>query len=330
MPDVRIVSADAAPREAAPFPDRAAVRELIRHALLAPSSHNTQPWRFRAGDGWAELHSDPHRWAPAADPDGREMRLSLGAVLESLVLAAEHHRWHADVRYLPDPQRPGLVARVVLLPDTRPRHPSLFPQLARRRTNRRPYAREPIDAGLLRDLETIAWDLETWAWSSTDPEVRREIAGLVARGDRVEYADPAFRRELGSWIGRGLLGLSRPAARLASWAVTRLDVGERMARRDAGLVEGAAAVLVIATRDDDPIAQLRAGRSVQRVWLLATQLGLAAQPMSQPLAVPHLRDELAAVMGITAGRPQHLFRLGYAEPDPHRAPRRPVEEVLLP
>jgi hypothetical protein len=86
---------------------------------------------------------------------------------------------------------------------------------------------------------------------------------------------------------------------------------------------------VVVTRADDAVTQVRAGRALQRAWLLATQFGLCMQPMSQPLEVPQLRRELAALIGAGEGHPQHLFRIGFGEPESHRARRRPLEEVLV-
>jgi hypothetical protein len=34
------------------------LRRLVEAAALAPSSHNTQPWRFRIGDGGIEVLAD--------------------------------------------------------------------------------------------------------------------------------------------------------------------------------------------------------------------------------------------------------------------------------
>jgi hypothetical protein len=303
---------------------------LIRYAVLAPSSHNTQPWLFRTGEGWIDLLADPRRWLRIADAGRRELHLSLGAALENLLIAAEHFGYGHDVAYFPDLTNADWIARVSLTRDARSRPPSLFDAIPRRQTDRRPYSGQAVDAGLLADLSAASADLGVWAWTSTDEESRSRVAGLVARGDRVEHANPAFRRELGDCIGQGLLGVRGPLATVARFAVTRLNFGERIARSDAKLVFRAGALLAVVSKEDDPAAQLRAGRAVERVWLLGTLFGLALQPMSQPLQVPDLRRELAEVIGAGGSHPQHLFRLGHAAKRKHRARRRPLAEVLLP
>ena len=59
------------------FPLYDAVQEqflfLLRYAILAPSSHNTQPWKFRpTGDGVA-VYADYSRRLPVVDPGNREL-----------------------------------------------------------------------------------------------------------------------------------------------------------------------------------------------------------------------------------------------------------------
>ena len=74
-----------ASQRAVPIPaDQAG--DLIATAARAPSVHNTQPWRFRAGQYVIELYADRRRKL-RVDPAGREMLISCGAALFGLRLA---------------------------------------------------------------------------------------------------------------------------------------------------------------------------------------------------------------------------------------------------
>src|SRR5579884_2621683 len=61
---------------------------LLQLAALAPSTHNTQPWRLKISDNACELYIDNNRQLPAADPLKRDMYISLGAFLHNLESAA--------------------------------------------------------------------------------------------------------------------------------------------------------------------------------------------------------------------------------------------------
>jgi hypothetical protein len=85
---------------------------VLETAGLAPSLHNTQPWSFRVGPDVIELHADPARRLPAADPQDRELRMACGAALFNLRLALQGQGIRPIVTVLPDRAQPGLVAAV--------------------------------------------------------------------------------------------------------------------------------------------------------------------------------------------------------------------------
>jgi hypothetical protein len=56
------------------------VTALVGAAVLAPSSHNTQPWRFRTSDDAIDVFADRTRALPVNDPDDRELTISCCAL----------------------------------------------------------------------------------------------------------------------------------------------------------------------------------------------------------------------------------------------------------
>lgn len=90
------------------------VRHVVQAAGLAPSVHNTQPWRFVARPERLELLADRSRRLAVLDPDGRQLHLSCGAALLHCRVAARALGLDVAVRLLPDPTRPQLLADLVL------------------------------------------------------------------------------------------------------------------------------------------------------------------------------------------------------------------------
>lgn len=66
----------------------ALLRELVRYATLAPSSHNTQCWKFRLEADAISIWPDLSRRCPAVDPDDHHLFVSLGCAAENLIQAA--------------------------------------------------------------------------------------------------------------------------------------------------------------------------------------------------------------------------------------------------
>lgn len=73
------------------FDSKTLPMELVRYATLAPSSHNTQCWKFRITKRAIEVLPDLTRRCPAVDPDDHHLFVSLGCATENLIHAALAH-----------------------------------------------------------------------------------------------------------------------------------------------------------------------------------------------------------------------------------------------
>jgi len=319
------------------YPDRGSAADklefLLRYAVLAPSSHNTQPWRFRPEGARVALLGDRARWLRVADPDQRELEVSLGCALENLRIAARHFGEELEVEVLAQPQPDGSVALLALAPPVggRPRgeEHGLFEAIRDRRTNRRVYRDEPLAAEDFVHL-CDAGEEGAGVFLTGDAAIRRRVDELSVRADVLQFADPAWREELGHWIGAGAFEMPWLVARMAKLAVTWLDLGRGTSRRDGELLDCAPAVGVVATPGaDDLPARLRAGGVFERLWLRATTLGLALQPMNQILQVAELKRAVVDLLPEGSGTPQVAFRVGHAEAVDEPSPRRPAEDVLV-
>jgi hypothetical protein len=160
---------------------------------------------------------------------------------------------------------------------------------------------------------------------------RSRLISLVAEGDRSQFADPRWRRELASWMQprrkREGLAYSELSVPMIRFVVGRFDVGERTAAHDARLAK-ASPVLAVLTTDGDAVADwFQAGQALQRRLLTATAAGLQASHLNQPIQLEHLRPRVAETCG-GDGFAQVALRLGCPREDLPAAPRRPVTAVV--
>src|SRR4051812_38022033 len=88
------------------------MRFVVGAAVQAPSVHNTQPWRFGRRGQEIELSANNERQLRLADPHGREMFISCGTALFNVRAALRCLGLVPEVRVLPDPDLPNLIARV--------------------------------------------------------------------------------------------------------------------------------------------------------------------------------------------------------------------------
>lgn len=326
-------------RPVAPAAQR--LRELVRSAILAPSSHNSQPWTFHIpiNCAFVELYADRTRALPVIDPDDRELTMSCGAALYGLRLAARHAGFTDLVEVLPDPDDRDLMARVRLgaphiasLDDE-----ALFAAIRQRHTNRRPFVARAIPDQVLELMRRAAAVDGAMLTILQSPEERTRVADLIAAADRRQGANPAFRRELAAWMhpnrARSHDGMPGYAFGLGDWAsyagpiiVRTFDWGDGRAARDRELAIGSPYMAVLWTVGDTPHDWLAAGQALQHLLLRATIASVSASFLNQPVEVPELRALLRAQLDIP-GHVQSVLRLGYG-PRVEPTPRRDVDDVI--
>lgn len=312
---------------------------LLHYAVLAPSTHNSQPWLFRIQDHQLELWADWSRSLPVVDPDGRELVMSCGAALQHLRLALHYFGHAGGVEIYPDPLHPHLLARLRMGPrvETDASEVLLFHAIKQRRTNRQPYLPDPLLADVLEALQEAARSEGAWLEVVTDDARRGALGDLVAEADRAQWADRQFRRELAAWIrpndspaADGIPGWAEGMGDLASHAgpfvIRTFDLGKGQAAKDRQITLGSPALVVLGTDNDTPLDWLAAGQALARVLLRARSEDVWASFLNQPVEVEALRHEVARVVGRN-GSPQALLRLGRAADVPP-TPRRAVRQVL--
>jgi hypothetical protein len=314
------------------------VEDLLATAGRAPSLHNSQPWRFRPTARAIELYADPRRTLTAADPDGRELRLSGGAALFNLRLAFHGLGIRPIVTLFPDRDQPDLLA-VVRRGGSRPLTPELD-RLLRAvpawKTNRHPFTDTLVDAPEQHALRRAALDEGAWLHIVADSAERVALRKIVARAHSVQMADPAFRTELAAWSTTdpdrrdgvpAIAGGALPEPQ-DKWAMRDFTGGTGLARVPGKDFEDEPLIAVLTSHLSGAIAEVQVGQALQRVLLTATASGLATSFLSQVVEVPQTRDELRRLIGGTRP-PQAVLRIGYGWPVV-TTPRREIADLLMP
>jgi hypothetical protein len=332
------VAEEAFPRTGTP---QEQLKFLVNYAVLAPSSHNSQPWKFRVAGNTLELFADRRHSLRVVDPKDRELLISCGAALFNLRTAMYHFGCVGDARPLPDPGYPDLLARVTL--DSECMLPGewskLFTSIPKRATNRGPFEQLELPPAVEHALLEAAHLEGAWLTLFKSTAAKESVAALIAKGDRMQFDNPEFRVELAKWLRSnrdkdGLPGYAKGRSELLDFTtpaiaflVRTFDLGNGLAARDRQLATGSPLLACLGTARDDTLDWLNAGQALQRVLLIATSHDLHASFLNQPIEVPELRPKLGALTG-RKGYPQLLLRIGRGAPAKH-TPRRPVWDVLI-
>ncbi|MBN1542022.1 nitroreductase [candidate division KSB1 bacterium] len=317
------------------------LQTVLRDASLAPSSHNTQPWRIRIIEPliW-ELEIDPSRRLPQVDPLNIELRLSLGAFIGNLRLSAAAHGYQTEIETRTD----GEEKTIIRLHSDRAQAVSLD-DLRLRRTIRKGLQDKEIAAADLDFLQKIA------------PEAIRFFPRRSPRGESLaqmtieafraqSYRDPA-QEELADWIRwssreaesrrDGLTPASMDITGMAGWFVRTFYNRDSVLSskfREQGVkmvieqVENCGGWIVLEAENPalSTATLLQTGEHFLRLTLAARSRLIAVHPMSQTLEETPWKNEVAAQLGLQQ-RPAMILRVGYVDryPRPVSLRRPPAE-----
>jgi nitroreductase len=311
------------------------IESLLGYAILAPSSHNTQPWRFEIAAGKVFMHADRTRALPANDPNDRELSISCGCALMNLRVAAAHEGLGVNVEITPDSADEDLFA-VIAFDKTDSAslvEAELFEFIEGRRTYRKRFQAKDVPASIVDALAAAAAEEDSWLEVIESEGRRQKLAELVAQGDSIQWSNPGWRRELAAWMRprRRGDGLTVPGivAPIAQAVVRTFDMGKKVGAKDKQLADESPVLAILGTAGDDLEDWLAAGQALDRTLLTAHSKGLQASYLNQPVQVGSLRPRL---QNLTArpGFPQILLRLGFPEDEIDAAPRRRLDEAIEP
>ena len=300
---------------------------LIEQAVKAPSGHNTQPWIFRISETEIDICPDYSRALPVVDPDNRELFVSLGCAAENLCIAASHKGYRTTVTVAED----GTICiRLDRHADVTPS--PLFAQIALRQTNRRVYDGRTIPAANIDRLRAVEvapsvsvhfYERGTSAFDA--------IAELIYRGNSLQMQDDAFKAELRSWMRYNKKhrdaqhdGLSYDVfgapnlPRFISENVIAGALNERSQNRgDRKKIASASHLILLTTHDNTQEQWVALGRTLERLLLTSTAIGLAHAYLNPPNELPKLAHELADTLDLPNEHPTILLRTGYTQRTPY-------------
>ena len=306
-------------------------------ASLAPSVHNTQPWRFTLRKDCLELHADFSRQLKVLDPTGRQLHVSCGCALLNLRVAMAAEGRDVTVERLPDPEHPTLLARLTPTGEPADWTPlsRLEPQLERRRTNRRRFATDPVPAELRYEMIQAVDEESALFFELRSEKQRAIVAELSQEADAVQNADPSYRAELRAWTTDDLTRRDGVPA----MAVPHVDghSGDEIPIRDfdthgRGWLPTKTEstqdqfLMLLGGSEDNPLAWLRTGEALERLWLEITRHDLVASLLTQVVEVSVTRDVLRRELQLSMF-PHVLLRIGRA-PETAATRRRDLDDLI--
>ena len=240
------------------------------------------------------------------DLDGRASQIALGALLETISIAASREGLEASFEQRKDSPESNPVIDVHLTRDDQCQPSSLLPHVKARVTQRRPFTTKTLGAENKRQLEAVLdagyevvwieghkrrWHMAKLLWRSAwirlttreGYEVHRKTIDWGVQFSEDRIPEPA--------VGADPLTMKIMRWALESWGrvkfLNRFAAGTWLPRLQMDLLTGYCCGAHFIIADKKPLESvsdyLHGGRMVQRFWLQAHRLGLQFQPEMTPL-----------------------------------------------
>lgn len=292
------------------------IKNILEHAVNAPSGNNSQPWKFIVKENEIYIHNISDSDITPYNFDQKGSYIAHGALIENISIIALKYGYMANVEIFPNKNNANIIA-IVTLDKAEPKKDSLFDFIINRATNRRIYKKTPlkpehkeeilktekeVDRGSkikiiedVKEVEKVAWALglherlifenkmihgivfSSILWSEKENVEKRK--GLYIK---TKFPDmPSFMlpvmKIFGNWLFVNV--------------VNKLGLANKIQAQSAESCISSSALCAILVDGETNEDYLNGGRLLQRIWLTITKLGLSLQPMT---GIPYLARRILA------------------------------------
>ena len=314
---------------------------LIKFAVLAPSSHNNQPWKFSIKENSILIYPDNSRWLSVSDPDRRYFFVSLGCALENILIAADLYGLPTEVKYLPKGEG-DIAARIDFefpkkINDKQANKKHLAFSIPKRCVNRSKYSDKKIPQYLIDQIKSFS-DKDVEVSLVSDRETKEKMSKIMLDSRVKSFDNKLFREEMAKYkknnwthspvgITGATMGFSTPMSFIASFVIKHINVIKIIRKKEEVLLEKHTPLLVfINIKEDTKQNWLKSGRIFERCLLTARQHNVqtAISALSSDLEKKQIKEILN-----TEYFPQILFRAGYTDKAFPHSPRLQEKEVII-
>lgn len=319
------------------------IKHILEYGVLAPSTHNTQPWLLRIEGNSVYVFADHSKKIPEADPTGRDLYMSLGALIKNIELASDSYGIKYSTRH-PSKIRedqPVAVIEFDKFPKKASHNSQLLFSIAHRQNYRGFFEKVLPKSQETKKIISSAGTVHAQPQLITDPKTLDGLARLTAEGLKMAYAKPEFRREIGSLINHNLsrkrhglhgysLRMNMRQSVVIPKVVRRKDIGARLSQMNYKSFVSAPAAVVLYS-EDSKSAWLESGKVLQEIMVKLTAIGINPSIYAAAIEMGNLRTRLAKLVppkkrGLM---PQLIVCIGPPKDKLPYSARRKLREVLI-
>ncbi len=312
------------------------IRKILGEAIYAPSGENCQPWKFAADGSSIHIFNVPEADQSLYNFEQKGSYVAHGALIENIAIVALKYGYKTNVKLFPIKKEPNLVATLTL-DRTNPRESPLYSYVAKRCTNRKDYAHRKLSGDQKKQLIEIAREAGLGELKIIDDEESLNILGkALAVNEQIIFENKKLHNffyehilwkeedqgKAGGFYVKTLEFLPhqlKGVKLFKNWIILKIlnkigKVSRMIAKENAEKYANSGALAVVVARGNTREDFANAGRTVERVWLKATELGLNVHPCTGTI---YLMERIKGG-DVNAFSPKHLETIKNAYSDIER------------
>jgi len=308
--------------------------KIIRSAVKAPSSHNTQPWFFARENSDICIIPDFRRALPMADPEHRELFISLGCAAETAMIAARYYGYKPTLQIIAS--NTDCPIKISLQKDDTNEQPELFSYIASRQTTRNLYENKLIPNEDIEKLKTRVSEKEVKIRIFTSHNEIQQFSPFVAEANAMQMGNRKFKSELIKWMrfsekdamlqGDGLYsscsGIPSMGRMLGRFVLKNFVTAKSEEKRLLKQLDNTSVLVMFTSQRDNLENWIKTGMAFQRFALSSTKMNISHSYLNLPCQIPSVRNKMVLGFGLTGEYPQLLIRLGFSKKMPYSFRRR--------
>ena len=314
---------------------------LLKLGILAPSSHNSQPWSFKLAGNTIQILPEPKRFLDFSDANSRQTYISLGCVLENLIeagnyfgLKTENSLGEIDDNHAIQITFPNLADKI----SNNPNKNHLALSISKRHTNRHKHDLKPLPQNHIENLKSLG-DAETRIDIISDQNIKEKIANVIMAATDYAMNLQPFRDELSRYVISNIsnsptgmpgftIGMPLPFSILAPRMIKLFNIGKLNHKQEDDLLKKHTTnFILISTKTDEKKDWIRIGMIYEKIALMSEQAGIRTAPLAAAIQMGNYYQDLQKILN-TDFRPQFFCRIGYSDGPIYHSPRIDVSSVL--
>ncbi len=306
---------------------------LCAYGILAPSAHNTQPWKVKISEDEIRIGLENNRLLES-DTTGREAMLSIGAFVENIVKAAKSDGYEIKLSIKENSE---YIVRGKLINSTHKKSGNWKRYIKSRTSNRSIYKSDPVSIDITKKMNKFR-DNSVEVHCISDKDRIKAGAHIVANSSRKILNTQTFRDELSEHVHNNLTkcetgmpahtqGIPLLPSLVAPTIIRHVKIGNSQSKKDCKKITGSPLLVMTTTAKDSPASWVRAGSAYEHVFLVAEKNGLSVDTYASAIEDPEGRMGLGKLLN-TDKKIQTFVRVGFSKKHSKHTPRISSKRLL--